>query len=934
MKKIYLVDAMSMVFRAFHAMGRSGLTSPNGSPSGAVFGFVNILTKLIDTHSPDHLAIVFDTSAPTFRHELYPEYKANRAEFPEELIPQIPRIKQVIELLGIPQIEMDGFEADDIIATLAHQASEQKVESFLVTSDKDFMQLVDDYTFLLKPSKEFKDGLEVVSSRGVMEKFGVPPRQVIDIQAITGDSVDNIPGVKGIGPKGAVPLIEKYGTLENLYKHIEEIDKKSIKTKLVEHKEMAFLSKKLATLKRDVPIDFTIEDCKSKAVKYGGLDDFFAQMGFRMLRKKWHDKSLSENIRVHKSAISNKISEETNSEYENISTTKHDYQLINTVDKLDGLIIQLANSGEISFDLETDGLDVHRCNIVGIAFSDKEFTGYYIPVFDKNNIQTSVDLFAPEKDYSDFLDISLVIQKIKPLLENDKIGKIGQNLKFDNVILCRYGVGVSPISFDTMLAQYILNPDKKQGMDELARTYLNYSPVPISKLIGEKKKEQRSMADLHPSEISDYACEDADVTLRLKNRLTTILEKENLLKLAQEIEFPTVGVLSKMEYNGIAIDTVALRQLEIKVGTEIEKLKKIIYEEAGIEFNIDSPKQLAHVLFEKLMIPPSKKTKTGYSTDVGVLGDLADIWDIAKYLLEYRTLAKLNSTYIKALPKMVNKRTGRIHTTYNQSVAATGRLSSANPNLQNIPIRTTMGKEVRKAFIATGDNLLLAADYSQIELRIMAFISKDAHLIDSFKKNVDFHTATASKIFSKDLSDISSEQRGIAKTVNFGILYGQGAFGLSKSLSITRKEAKDLIDNYFDSYPSIRNYIDKTVEFTRNHGYAETLLGRRRYFPDIAASNRNLRSAAERAAINMPIQGTAADMMKRAMISIANAMEENNFLSKMILQVHDELVFEVLPSEMERLSVLLREKMESALPLGDVPVLVDIGMGKNWFLAH
>jgi DNA polymerase I len=936
MKKIYLVDAMSMVFRAFHAMGRSGLTNPNGEPSGAVFGFANILTKLIETHSPDHLAIVFDTSAPTFRHEIYPEYKANRAEFPEELIPQIPRIKHLIDLLGIPQIELDGYEADDIIATLSHEASENKIENYLITSDKDFMQLIDDFTFLLKPSKESKDGLELISFDGVRDKFGVGPHQVIEIQAIIGDSVDNIPGVKGIGPKGAAPLIEKYGTLENLYEHIAEIDKKPIKTKLEENREMAFLSKKLVTLKQDVPIDFKIEDCKSGDIKYAELDSFFSGMGFRALRKKYNDKSISERIGDWKSDISDteEINNEFKSEFDNINTVKHNYELINTVGSLNKLIARLENSEEISFDLETDGLDVHSCNIVGIALSDKEFSGYYIPVYDPENVHTSEDLFAEERDFSDSLDINIVISRIKPLLEYKNIGKIGQNTKFDTLILNRFGINVKPITFDSMLAQYILNPDKKQGMDSMAETYLNYSPVPISKLIGEKKKGQKSMADLLPGEISDYACEDADVTLRLKNVLLPILKKENLDKLARDLEFPTVEVLTKIEMNGVAIDRDALKQLEIKISKEIEKLKKLIFEEAGIEFNIDSPKQLAHILFEKLMIPPSKKTKTGFSTDVGVLTDLAEIWDIAKYLLEYRSLAKLNSTYVKSLPRLVNKRTGRIHTTYNQSVASTGRLSSVNPNLQNIPIKTKLGKEVRKAFISTGENILLAADYSQIELRIMAFISEDSHLKDSFKQKIDFHAATASKIFSKELDDVTPDDRRIAKTVNFGILYGQGAFGLSKSLSISRKEAKDLIDNYFDSYPSIRNYIDKTVEFTREHGYAETLLGRRRYFPDIVATNRNLRSAAERAAINMPIQGSASDMIKLAMLAIYKEMEASNMKSKMILQVHDEIVFEVVPSELEFLSAMVKEKMESALNLGDVPVVVDIGSGKNWYEAH
>ena len=924
MKKIYLIDGMSMVFRAYHAMFKTGLKSPEGMPTGAVFGFTNIITKLLETEKPDHLAVIFDTHEPTFRHIMYPEYKANRDEFPEDLGPQLLKIKEMLDIIGIPRHEMHTYEADDIIGTLAKQASSKNYTAYMLTSDKDFMQLIDDNVKMLRPQSRGED-LLLIDYEQVEDKFGVHPDQVIDVQALVGDSVDNVPGVKGVGEKTAGPLIKKYGSLEELYENLEDITKPALKKKLEENKDNAFLSKKLVTIKIDCPLNFTVDDSELKETDFKSLDKFFADMGFRSLRNKWNDIALRQ---IGKSID---INEETTTD--NIDKIDKDYQLVDTVDKLNEVVTELEKQKEFSFDLETSSLDVHSCEIVGIALSWKEFTGFYIGVHDDYHKGDQEDMFAEEKHESS-LSIKQVIDKVKGVFENPDIGKFGQNSKFDAYILKRYGVNVSPITFDTMLASYILNPDSKHNLDAISEKWLNYSPVSITSLIGEKKKDQRSMKELSPEEINDYACEDADLALRLKNVLEKEIEKEKLQQLAYEIEFPMVEVLTDIEFNGVSIDSEALKELENELNEKIAELTKLIHEEAGTDFNIDSPKQLGHVLFEKLQIPAVKKTKTGYSTDASVMSELASEHKIAEYILDYRQYVKLNSTYIKALPKLVNDRTKRIHTTFNQTVASTGRLSSTNPNLQNIPIRTDLGKQVRRAFIPSSGNMLLAADYSQVELRIMAHIADDETLVKAFEEGIDIHADTASKLFHKKLENVSQDDRRIAKTVNFGIMYGLGAFGLAQRLSLTRSYAKEIIDNYFKSYPGIKKYIDMTVESTREKGYAETLCSRRRYFENINSSNRNLRTQDERAAINLPIQGTASDMMKIAMINIHKEMIAQNYKSKMILQVHDELIFDVLPEELEKLKELVIDKMVNALSLGKVPVVVDTGIGKNWYEAH
>lgn len=940
MPRFFMIDGMSLVFRAYHAMYRSGLTNNDGEPTGAVFGFANILTSLLDKFDPKHILVVYDTSAPTFRNDMYDAYKANRAEFPEDLVPQLLKIKEMMKLFGIPQMELDGFEADDLIATLANKASEKEIDSYCLTSDKDYYQLVTDHIKILKPATK-GGGLEVVDYPEVREKFGVRPDQVIDVQALIGDSVDNIPGVKGIGIKTAFPLIEKYESLEGVYENIDEIRSKSVKAKLIEHKEMAFLSKQLVTLKKDCPIEFNFDEYVFKDTKFDELDKFFAHEGFRTLRSKWFDRS-------GKSSMSDMPIDNDSSELETIDSIDNNYRMVFTNQELVDLVAEIEKHDVLSVDLETSGLNKNECNIVGIALSFKEKTGYYIPVIDNSELELikpeNKSLFEQvEIDETQFnrklradksLSVKYVIDMLRPILESDKIGKCGQNIKFDQYILMRYNVLIAPIVFDSMIASYVLNPDEKLNLDALSEKWLGYKPVSIKSLIGDKKKDQKSMADLDPEEVSEYACEDADLALRLKNKMEPSLLGTEQEKLAYEIEFPTITVLNKMEMAGVSIDTDALEDLQAEISKRIDKLEEQIYDEAEEQFNINSPKQLSEIMFEKMGIPAVKKTKTGYSTNEQVLSQLAPMHTIAEYVLDYRQLTKLQSTYVESLPRMVFEGTNKIHTTYNQAVASTGRLSSTDPNLQNIPIRSDLGKKVRKAFIPSEGNILLAADYSQVELRIMAFVCGDEKMLQGFINGDDIHAATAAVLNDIPQEDVTQDMRRIAKTVNFGIMYGLGAYGLAERLGISRGDAKDIIDNYKEKYHGIIKYMDDTVDSARIKGYAETLCGRRRYFPNINSSNKMLKNADERAAINMPIQGTASDMLKIAMINIDKEMTVREMKSKMILQVHDELVFDVVQSELDELRELVIEKMRTALPLGDVPVVVDTGTGINWFEAH
>lgn len=957
MKPLYLIDGMSLVFRAYHAMLKSQLKSPKGELTFALFGFVNIITSLLEKEKPENIAIVFDTAEPTFRHIRYPEYKANRDEFPEDLGPQLEMIKRFLDLIKMPRLEMHGYEADDIIGTIAKKASRDGRKVLCITSDKDYYQLVDENIKLMKPSRLSTEDFDYVDYGEVVDKFGGNPLQVIDVLALTGDSVDNVPGVKGIGEKTAIPLIQKYGSLEALYEHLIEIDRASVKNKLEQDKEMAFLSKELVTIMTTVPIEFDLDSLCLSEPDYPEIDDFFKNAGFSTIRRKWRERSGKidfEQAKVGESQKDSAVNQENSeAELKNINSENHDYFLVNNEEKLNDLINEIKGCEVIAVDLETSSLDKNSCEIVGIAIGTAPGRAFYIavsgnipetkvslPLQIEKQLEQQVSMFdasiEPKPDFSGkCLDIYYVVAKLKPLLESASIAKCGQNLKFDSFILNRWGVELHPVEFDSMLASYLLDPDMQHNLDALSQKWLSYTPVPITSLIGEKKKAQISMKDIDPAGIKDYACEDADLALKLRGILLEELKKENLLSLAKDIEFPVSEVLTKMERNGVAIDEAALAELSDKITTDAAELTQKIYAEAGIEFNIDSPKQLGFILFEKMGIPPVKKTKTGNSTDVQVLTQLSGIYPIASMILDYRTLVKLKSTYIDTLPKLVNPFTGRIHTTFNQTVASTGRLSSTDPNLQNIPIRTALGKDIRKAFVPQNkDWRILSADYSQVELRIMAYICKDPNMTEAFNRGFDIHSSTASKLYGIPIEEVNPDMRRVAKTINFGIMYGLGSFGLSQRLNIGKKEAQEIIDNYLNNFPGIKTYIDMTIKSTCEKGFAETLCGRRRHFADIRSSNRNLRTAAERAAINMPIQGTASDMMKIAMIRVDKEMKKRNLKSVMTIQVHDELVFEAHPGEIEELTSLVKLEMESALLLGDVPVVVEAGTGINWLEAH
>jgi DNA polymerase-1 len=925
-KTLYLLDAMSLVFRAYYAMLRSGrpLQSPSGIPTGATFGYANMLTALLERYNPEFIACAFDTREPTHRHDAYADYKAHRQPFPEDLVPQLEHIKALTDALGITRIELPGYEADDIIGTLATRAAAEGYHVYCVTSDKDFYQLTSDRIELLKPNGGGSD-YQVHGVAQCIERFGVPPERVVDVLALMGDASDNIPGVRGIGEKTAIKLISTYGTLEQLYAHLDQLPQPSLRERLVRDREQAFLSRELATIRRDIELPLTIDDCTRRPPNAEALAALFDQLGFNQLIARWMHILGSTTAQPETSTLAE------------LDQVEHHYTTVRTLDQLEELVHQIEqHAAVLAIDLETSSLDAMNCAIVGIALSfgterTNHHRAWYIPTADVD-CQTDFPLFDSNQPSDCGLPIGEVLALLKPLLERDKLPKWGQNLKFDTLILRRYGVDVHPIGFDAMLASYVLDPDAQHGMDALAERWLQYKPIAITELIGARGSGQRSMRQVPIETVSRYACEDADVAFRLCVRLGQELATiPRLDHLARQIEFPLVRVLCRMEFNGVAIDTRQLERLNMQLAEEIERLRRLIVTEAGTEFNIDSPKQLGHVLFEKLQLPVVKRTKSGYSTDASVLSELAPSFPIAQYVLDYRQLQKLRSTYVQALPQMINPRTRRIHTTFSQTMTSTGRLSSSEPNLQNIPARSELGRAIRRAFIPQqpGWNIF-SADYSQIELRIMAHMSGDETLRGAFRQGKDIHAATAATLFGVDESSVDAEMRRVAKTVNFGIMYGLGEFGLAQRLGIPRGEAKRIIENYFARYPSIADYIERTIAFARTHGYVETLLGRRRYFRDITSKNATIRAAAERAAINMPIQGTAADMIKRAMITIDQHMERLRLRSMMILQVHDELVFEVAPEEEEELVALVKDAMEHALPLGDVPVVVNTTIGSSW----
>ena len=895
-KRLFLIDGMALAYRTYFAFARNPLTNSKGENVSAVFGFTNILLKILDTESPDYLAVVFDTREPTFRHELYPEYKAQRADMPQDMIDQLPRIHQMLKILNIPTVSKPGYEADDIIGTFAHKAKDLDIQSILVTGDKDFMQLVNESVIMYNPKRSGEEP-EWLDRDNVIKKIGLAPEQIIDYLALMGDSSDNIPGVPGIGPKTALTLLTEYKNLDNVLANIENIKNKRARTSLQDNEKMAILAKQLVTIDCNVPVEQKPDELVVGEPNYTDAFEFFQEMEFRTLTNRFAPEK---------------------------ETVEAKYNLVQTKEQFESFIKELKEQTEFAFDTETTSLDPLLAKLVGFSFSWQEGVAYYLPLLTP---QTTVDDIKP-------LDEALVLNSLRDIFADPDVKKCAHNAKYDILVLIKYGIQIKGLACDTMVASYLVNPSGRQhNLDALSLSYFNITKVPTTELIGSGKK-QITMDQVPVDKITYYACEDADMTWRLKNLFMQKLPTLNLLDLFNNVEMPLVDVLVEMEKNGVSLDEMYLANMSIELDHSLKQLEQKIYALADQKFNINSPKQLGTILFEKLKLPVIRKTKTGYSTDVSVLEELAKEHELPKQILEYRQLAKLKSTYVDALPQLISKATGRVHTSYNQTVAATGRLSSSDPNLQNIPIRTEIGRRIRKAFIpAKKGHILLDADYSQIELRIMAHLSKDKNLNDAFLKDQDIHTQTASLVFEVDPKDITSDQRRKAKEVNFGIMYGMGAYGLAQRLDISPSEADEFIQAYFANYPGVQNFMNEIVKQARAKGFVTTLLNRRRYLPEINSDNRRVRDFAERTAINTPIQGSAADLIKIAMINIQNRIVSEKLESKMIMQVHDELVFEIPLTEKEQMEKLVVHEMENAIQL-DVPIKVDIGNGENWLDAH
>ena len=918
-KKLFLLDAMALIYRAYFAMSRNPQINSKGLNTSAVLGFANTLLDILKNEKPTHLGIAFDTQAPTQRTEDFAAYKANREKMPEDLAASLPYIMRLIEGFNIPAIFLDGYEADDVIGTLAKKAEQEGFVTYMMTPDKDFGQLVSPNIFMYKPARGGNKA-EVWGVEEVCNRYKIKtPEQFIDILGLWGDAVDNIPGVPGIGEKTAAKLIGQFGSIENLLKNTHQL-KGKLKENLEKYAEQALLSKQLATIQLDVPIPFEVDKLKLSRPNIEKLRELFEELEFRTFAKRLSN-YLSVDSPAETASETPDLFSSVDSEIptiQTIETVPHQYQLINSMEEARQLAETLSKQPAFCFDTETTGIDANQAELVGISFSFKAHQAFYVPI--------------PEA----YHEAMKWVEIFKPVLESDSIEKIGQNIKFDISILRWYDVKVKGKFFDTMIAHYLLQPDQRHNMDTLALNYLHYQPVPIEKLIGKKGKNQLNMRMVDVETIKEYAAEDADITWQLAQTFAPMLKETGTDELFYKTEMPLVPVLASMEAEGVNLDIPALESFNEQLTDEVEQMEVEIFRQAGTEFNISSPKQLGEVLFERLQLSSKpKKTKTGqYSTGEDVLVKLAYKHPIVEKILEYRSLTKLKSTYVDVLPQLVNPRDGRIHTSYNQAVAATGRLSSNNPNLQNIPIRTQRGREIRKAFIPRNDDYtLLAADYSQIELRIIAHLSKDAAMMEAFQQGMDIHIATASRVYGVPPKDVSKEMRRHAKTVNFGIIYGISAFGLSERLGIPRKEAATIINSYFEKYPGIHQYMETTKEFARQHGYVETILGRRRYLKDIHSANAVVRGYAERNAINAPIQGSSADMIKIAMIDIFNEIERLNLKSRMILQVHDELVFDAHQDEVETLKALVEDKMIHAMEL-DVPLVVDINTGNNWLEAH
>ena len=922
-KNLFLLDAYALIYRGYYAFIKNPRINSKGTDTSAILGFMNSLFEIIRTQNPDYLAVAFDKGGSVTRSEMFEEYKSNRDKTPEPILVAIPYIKEILEGMKIPILEKEGFEADDIIGTVAKDAEENNFKVYMVTPDKDFAQLVSDNIFLCKPAR-MGNSMEIWGVDEVKDKFEVEsPDQVIDYLGMMGDSVDNIPGLPGVGDKTAKKFIKQYGSLENLLQNAHEVTGK-LGEKIIENKELGVLSKKLAKIILDVPIDYNLDEFKLSDPDKEIVLKVFDELEFRRIKEtffKIFGTNSSQLEEKGAEVVQGDLFSETynlESNKDSLNDSKSIYQRIESFEELKLFVEKMMKQEIVAFDTETEGLNALETDIVGISFSWQKGLGYYLAI--KNNKSVHEKTF----------------EILKPFFESTEIIKVGHNIKFDIQVLHKYNVKVSSPIYDTMVAHYLINPDMRHNLDTLSESYLNYSPISIESLIGKKGKNQISMRDVSIDKITDYASEDADITLQLKSVFDKEIEVNNLGKIFYDIEIPMINVLSEMETEGIKIDTSYLEKLDKEFEEDLEKLKKEIFKKSGEEFNLNSPKQLGEILFDKLkLVSKPKKTKTGqYSTSEEVLSSLANDHKIIEDILEWRSLDKLQNTYVKSLPNEVSNLTNRVHSSFNQTVTTTGRLSSNNPNLQNIPIRTANGQKIRRAFIPrASDYILMAADYSQIELRVIASMSNEKNMIDAFVNNQDIHTMTASKIYNVDPENVTREQRGNAKTVNFGIIYGVSAFGLSQQTDLNRSESKVMIDNYFLNYPGLKKYMSDQIDFARNNGYVETIMGRRRYLQNINSQNNMLRSSSERNAINAPIQGSAADIIKIAMININSELKKQSLKSKMLLQVHDELVFDVHKSEKDQIKDIVKTTMESAVKL-KVPLRIDLEFGKNWLEAH
>ena len=922
MNKLFLLDAYALIYRAYYALIRNPRINSKGMNTSAIMGFVNTLNEVLTKENPTHIAVAFDPSGPTFRHEQYPEYKAQREECPEDIKNAVPIIKKILNAWNIKTLEVSGYEADDVIGTVALRAGENGITTYMLTPDKDYGQLVRDNVYMYRP-KFGNAGYDIMGVEEVKQKYDLStPLQVIDLLGLMGDASDNIPGCPGVGEKTAIKLIKEFGSIENLVANTEQL-KGAMKKKVEENKEKIIFSKYLATIKTDVPMELNLNDLKIQEPNEDELRNIFEDLEFKTLidrvLKKTQKSPKKADLQLDLFAEFTTNGEESaeNSSFASLKDTPHEYKLVDNEEEIKKLCDFLMTFEILSLDTETTSTNAIEAELVGMSFSVEENKAFYVPVpANREEALRIVNIF-------------------KPLYENEKILKVGQNIKYDLEVLANYGVTLKGKMFDTMIAHYVIQPELYHNMDYLAEIYLKYKTIHIDELIGPKGKGQKNMRDLKPEDVYEYAAEDADVTLKLKNILEKEIEKAGVEHLFYEIEMPLMPVLASMEMNGVCLDTDSLKETSEVLTNRLKDIEEKIYELAGQEFNIASPKQVGEILFDKLkIVEKAKKTKTGqYVTNEEVLQGLKHKHEIVGNILEHRGLKKLLGTYIDALPSLVNKRTGRIHTSFNQTITSTGRLSSSDPNLQNIPVRGEDGKEIRKAFIPEEGCLFFSADYSQIELRVMAHLSDDENMIEAFREGYDIHAATAAKIYKEDINEVSRDQRTKAKRANFGMIYGITVFGLAERLDISRDEAKQLIDGYFETFPKVKEYMETAKETARKNGYVETLFKRRRYLADINSRNATVRGFAERNAINAPIQGTAADIIKVAMINIYNRFNQEGIRSKMILQVHDELNFSVYPEEKEKVEKIVLEEMQSAFSM-KVPLVADCGWGENWLEAH